>query len=1157
MSFPSPAATRSSERATDRSIGIDVSDQAFDIRLLAHRTPLESAVRAADALRRDVGDLNVTWDDSLGTAKLVFSQNGWLSRPAKGTAVSVARAWLTAHRGLFGLTSQDVARAKVTRDAALPGTGMHPVVLRVMYGSVPTFAGGAVGVNVMPDGRIVTVWANTGPSGSISKTPKLSAADALQTIARRVGASLKTRSLGQRKTGDRLAIFNAGGLFQNHNVRLVAFPTGKGPVLAWRVFFAKAGEELYSSAVDARTGQILYLHNQVKHAEGTVYQNYPGASGGGTQEVVSFDGDPKASPNGWVGLPVPGTAGVPGFTTMGNNALAFTDWAWPKLAPGLLLLALIQANTLPDYAPISPTGNFNYTFENNWAQSCEPTVIPVPAGRTIPVKGNEIESPSFVLDRDPAVTNLFYFANKYHDLLYNLGFTEPMGNYQQDNFGKGGVGLDAVRVGAELGILNNQVDNAFFFPAPDGGEPTSFIDPSDPRAITNYLVAFSGMFLWRPVPGFLAPCADGAFDAHVVWHELTHGMTTRVAGGPDDSDSLNQVQSGSMGEAWSDWWAMHLLHSLGFEKGTTFGPYVTGNKVTGIRHFKLDANPLTYADIGYARRGPEVHDDGEIWSATLWDLRSGLIEKHGDKEGAQRAGHLVFDALTLAGLSNPSFLDQRNGILKGDLARYKGEDTALIWKVFAKRGMGVAAKTKNAADSAPVPSFDIPGSGNATFSGVVTDGDGGVLKGAKIIFGFGEGQPKGTAVTDALGRFSLEIAPGTYNLTIAAAGYGLQPQGAVSFSAGRSVTRTFTLFKNLVSLGYGGKVIGGLAEGDKGLALIDDHEFSGQVVTVGTPVVIQLAGRAPSLVRNVNVSTMPMGGSGDDAATAYIVEVSLDNKKWVKVSSGGIKGAVPRPGVAQWKRQRKALGSLTPARFVRVTVTGTVGGEPPEIDALAQAACDAGRTTFCRAPWTAIIADLQIFGKGPSAVAQKIGGEPDFVENGSITLSNAGGGSGGADASVTENAWLAACTKPQAPVQGLDGYVVELPDGYGDGLHKFALTNLGGNATDLDAYFWDADCGEELGRAATSNANEAATLPPGTKWVLVILFSGTSDGFEVRSATTIERVNAPTRVAGVKQTRPRPSPGGLPATGVADPAGIAFALLLFAIAGRRWIRRAS
>ena len=45
------------------------------------------------------------------------------------------------------------------------------------------------------------------------------------------------------------------------------------------------------------------------------------------------------------------------------------------------------------------------------------------------------------------VTDTFYWTNRYHDRLYLLGFTEAARNFQNDNFGRGGLGLD--RISAE------------------------------------------------------------------------------------------------------------------------------------------------------------------------------------------------------------------------------------------------------------------------------------------------------------------------------------------------------------------------------------------------------------------------------------------------------------------------------------------------------------------------------------------------------------------------------------------------------------------------------------------------------------------------------------------------------------------------------------
>jgi extracellular elastinolytic metalloproteinase len=50
-----------------------------------------------------------------------------------------------------------------------------------------------------------------------------------------------------------------------------------------------------------------------------------------------------------------------------------------------------------------------------------------------------------------SITQLFYTANKYHDLLYKLGFTEAAGNFETNNNGQGGVGNDFVYLNAQDG----------------------------------------------------------------------------------------------------------------------------------------------------------------------------------------------------------------------------------------------------------------------------------------------------------------------------------------------------------------------------------------------------------------------------------------------------------------------------------------------------------------------------------------------------------------------------------------------------------------------------------------------------------------------------------------------------------------------------------
>ena len=64
------------------------------------------------------------------------------------------------------------------------------------------------------------------------------------------------------------------------------------------------------------------------------------------------------------------------------------------------------------------------------------------------------------------ITNLYRWCNVVHDLMYLYGFDDPSGNFQTNNYGRGGVGGDAVRC---EGMDGSGESNAnFSTPADDG-----------------------------------------------------------------------------------------------------------------------------------------------------------------------------------------------------------------------------------------------------------------------------------------------------------------------------------------------------------------------------------------------------------------------------------------------------------------------------------------------------------------------------------------------------------------------------------------------------------------------------------------------------------------------------------------------------------------
>jgi hypothetical protein len=202
---------------------------------------------------------------------------------------------------------------------------------------------------------------------------------------------------------------------------------------------------------------------------------------------------------------------------------------------------------------------------------------------------------------------------------------------------------------------------------------------------------------------------DGDFDNGIIAHEYGHGISTRLTGGAGVGGCLNNVEQ--MGEGWSDFFALWMTTKPG-DVGTTgrgIGTYASYQPITGLgirpTRYSTDMsiNPSTYALLGTANYsttptgGTNVHSIGYLWATALWDLNWALIGRYGYNSDlrAQTGGNNVALRLVIEGLKlqgcRPGFLDGRNGILKADSALNNAANSALIWQVFARRGMGFNA----------------------------------------------------------------------------------------------------------------------------------------------------------------------------------------------------------------------------------------------------------------------------------------------------------------------------------------------------------------------------------------------------------------------------------------------------------------------------------
>ena len=295
-----------------------------------------------------------------------------------------------------------------------------------------------------------------------------------------------------------------------------------------------------------------------------------------------------------------------------------------------------------------------------------------------------------------------------HDRLYELGFTEAAGNFQIDNFGRGGFGNDAVQADAQDG---GGFNNANFYTPPDGVSPRM------------------QMFLFNG-PN---PDSDGDYDVEVILHEYTHGLTGRRVGG---GSGLSALQSQWLGEGWSDFYALALLSEAGddLNGNYAFGGYAAHqflglqeNYYYGIRRYPystdLSKNPHTFRDIDPTQadghpsvpvspvlgsQASEVHNQGEIWCAALWDARANLITKLGFTNGNRLILQLVTDALPLTP-ANPNFIQARDAIIQADQINNNGTNRMELWAAFARRGMGANATSPDSSTTiGVVESFDLP-----------------------------------------------------------------------------------------------------------------------------------------------------------------------------------------------------------------------------------------------------------------------------------------------------------------------------------------------------------------------------------------------------------------------------------------------------------------
>jgi uncharacterized repeat protein (TIGR01451 family) len=259
--------------------------------------------------------------------------------------------------------------------------------------------------------------------------------------------------------------------------------------------------------------------------------------------------------------------------------------------------------------------------------------------------------------------------------------------------------------GTDRGGLTGMSDGN---PELDKNIPSVFITFESCVELRNRVAAGDSVSVTFQTP----PPVDGDFDNGIVMHEMGHGVSNRLVGGPNNTGCLNNDEQ--MGEGWSDFFSLASspLTNVPTPNGSEargIGNYAiqNGTDGPGIRNFPYSTdfaiNPQTYDDV--ITSGGAPHPLGEIWNAMLWDLYWALSNRDGfDNDlidgtgGNNLAVQLVIEGMKRTAC-RPGLVDGRDGILAADFDLYDGANACLIWEVFARRGVGFSANQGSSTDN--------------------------------------------------------------------------------------------------------------------------------------------------------------------------------------------------------------------------------------------------------------------------------------------------------------------------------------------------------------------------------------------------------------------------------------------------------------------------
>lgn len=668
----------------------------FDINLTKYvsRLPTAEQLQALDALKSSLGDQNVTarWDKATGSLDVLYD---FASGPSELDPESAARSFIASNSALFGAIDPSALKL-VSNIEALGGNLLY---------FAQTYDGLIVegrGVGVFMDGRrrIKMISGPCQPGLAISTRPSLDGASAVAAAQADLARYRVEWANGVAEVLNPALDLIASqlGPFAAPQPELNIFPTPDGARLAYTFYlFSRNPFGLFKYQIDAATGQVLYREDFVRYRQGTfpftadVYPRHPAI----TQELKD-EGKISVGPDG---------------TPLGQLRVQLRNFDQTNVATGINgtltgLHAHIEnalADKLPFLQAARGTWHFRVDDPANFEARTNERVHHGPAAEPA--------------EHQDEICQFFYinYLLEYIDHLHRAG------DARHNRVGQGDFPDSYPNQSSPL-IGNVHIPNVLN--PPRNPQDPEFVDKllglDNAFSIPASLTIAGQKVVVNPTSyghGFLLN--DLAIDFGVPFHEGMHSISTPIAGfeGTPEGGALNEGQADLWAYTAADDPALGAYVINGFRLRQAVRA-AGGNP--DLRQWIRHADSgLTYSQLGTLNGSSfEVHRDGEIYAAAMWDIRELLmmIETGGTFKrpdpitgqltlsiplGKETWERLFLGAIYVLSAFRPdTFVRARDAMIIADQSLYPsdpldpdspGIHRALIEQVFAARELGVNA----------------------------------------------------------------------------------------------------------------------------------------------------------------------------------------------------------------------------------------------------------------------------------------------------------------------------------------------------------------------------------------------------------------------------------------------------------------------------------